>query len=1794
MNIFFISVSVLLVAFCSTPFLVPQVHIHVAADGDFFVTGWNSGNVASYSSNPIALQTTHVDAGHQVGTLAQTPDGRIIVSNDNNDQVIAYNADFSVNRTYNVPAVSSTVGQSGSTQGQYFNFEGKLTVAPAVTEAYFQATRDTNGIPILDLVAGTHVGTYQESTTAYEGVCVVAIRNEVYGGVLSSSSLVHIFDLYTTDYRRTLTLTSPQTRMTSCYYSALTSTIFMSSIAEHASYERLVDLDGTLVTTFEQASTYTHPYCIARRPDNGQVYVTYYSSSRLAVYSSSGTLTESPSIMSNPLAISFKDRLADDVPAVSSISGDQMLLSYWHTGNIFVWNTNPSLSSAGFVLDAGYKVGCMLMLPNGNFFFAVSADTSTNTDSSVVIMSPELKIMDQFKLTELFDGGHTATDAAYMNAGSHWGSTIDAVLVATRSPVQGIIMIDLDSKSVKATFTYSSLAFEGVATLPHRGEVWGGSTSGSVVVWDITNAGYLRTYSFAAEAQARASIMYFSPFTDTIFMADTAQSIGYERDLDFNLVTTFPKFNNTLSAWGIARRPSDGVVVISHYNSHDITAYNPDGSFREYVSNIGSNPLTLAFANANDDVPAKSPFASGQFMLSHWFSGRINVHNVADKSLSGMFAQPLDREAAGLTTMPNGNVIATSGIADEVYIFTPNGDLVSTLGPFADIGTVTDAEYVNYGMVVYEVDSVKYHLQNALIINQRTVVGLAEIDLDANQIAHRYTHNDAEYSGMAVVPDLGELWASDRHSTDMHVFDMTTKSIKRVVSLGNNGQLRATSMYFSPTTNTMFMSDIVSEDAYERNVDDTASFVRKFAGGTGENPYGIAREPVSGQVFVPYYSTNELRVYNADGTFIGSTETQFQAVSIMFHDKNDDAVATANITANAGQYLSTHWFTGRIWLYNSDHSLAGLFADLGTATAGLTMLPDGNVFAVANGENLVAVLDTTGTIIRSATVAEIANATDAYKSVTDGHYVNYGGQLAGFSSVTDAVVLGVRGEGAGLAIVDANTMSFVAQYGTGLYEGCAVVSSVNEVWAGVKADSSVDVFDLYTRAFKRSISLDNGQLRASSMYWSPSTNTVLMSDLFSNNAFERTVDTDGTFVRSFAQPNSAPELPYGITRNPDNDRVYVPYYNAGGDGTLAVFESDGTFVSEQDIFHAPVSVAFVESEIPECVLEDASCNYQPDPPVVTFSDVVIGNDNLAYYRIQMNASAHWNEYVKVLFPESDNDHCDYPSGQVTWAVATAIDDSCTKQYSVDIPMSDFLGKCGFSQSIRNGDSLLFQQTVQILTNRTCEDGRINQLSLSDVELSETRAITRETQYEIEIIAPTNATAKTGGLEVFGTAFKLDLLGDLTITPDIDTNMPTITGFFVTETQHPYELQDPVFELTGDFNYATFELTGTYCTADNSTRLPCQQTWSYSFQPNETCPDKAQLEGELVQITWNVNCSDGFIGECAPSFAVQPEATFTLNSPVYCFSSDYIELTPALEVYQFDQLTANSADFGASTLGTLTDNGFSVERVFTIDSQLYAEYTVVAAGTGVTLTATTLKKVSTTTSSRGELVLYETNAAEQVITQATTFSVHDTGFGTDESSDFADYRTRFQFTWLNDTTVLLDSTEDLAQTIALSATAISIFTNVQSLRKAGIDERHPVLSKLNSDQHSKEQEDKYMVLFADGDEPRNSRSTVLARLVPASPTNTPAASTASSGFVVSPTVAAAGIALIAVVALVVFAVVRRNKQSPSEKPSLPASSSGVQLTDFAMPVHTSAAATGEAFILQQHQLNVVANMYATDT
>jgi hypothetical protein len=118
----------------------------------------------------------------------------------------------------------------------------------------------------------------------------------------------------------------------------------------------------------------------------------------------------------------------------------------------------------------------------------------------------------------------------------------------------------------------------------------------------------------------------------------------------------------------------------------------------------------------------------------------------------------------------------------------------------------------------------------------------------------------------------------------------------------------------------------------------------------------------------------------------------------------------------------------------------------------------------------------------------------------------------------------------------------------------------------------------------------------------------------------------------------------------------------------------------------------------------------------------------------------------------------------------------------------------------------------------------------------------------------------------------------------------------------------------------------------------------------------------------------------------------------------------------------------------------------------------------------------------------------------------------------------------------------------------------------------------------------MILFADGDEPRDSRNTALARLAPAS-TTPPVASTASSGFVLSPTVATAGITLITVVTLEAFAVIRRNKRaSPSDTSSLSTSSSGVKLSDFAMPMHTSTVMTGDGYAYQS--LQAIATSYDT--
>jgi hypothetical protein len=647
------------------------------------------------------------------------------------------------------------------------------------------------------------------------------------------------------------------------------------------------------------------------------------------------------------------------------------------------------------------------------------------------------------------------------------------------------------------------------------------------------------------------------------------------------------------------------------------------------------------------------------------------------------------------------------------------------------------------------------------------------------------------------------------------------------------------------------------------------------------------------------------------------------------------------------------------------------------------------------------------------------------------------------------------------------------------------------------------------------------------------------------------------------------EFPYDIAINEFDHVLVGGYTNSGLDGftTGSVWDA---FVLQFNDTNATVPIP-----PPECVLEDATCAYQPPTPVLNYSAVVV-EQGLALYRITLHASEHYDAHFKVVFDNSDNFHCDYPkqtgSDGPGWTKTVLDSDACMAEYTTDVPLSDFLGKCGFEQVRSTLASVTFAQTVSVQASRTCEDGR------------ETRTITHESQFPIELTSPNTVTANITGLQVFGTALALDLLGDLTVAPNIDTNMPAISGEFITSVQYPYELQEPVVVLNGDFNESTWVLTGTYCTADPQSPQECQQTWSYSFEPNEACPTKSQLEGELVTVAWNVNCSIGFDGECAPAFESQPEATFSLSSPNYCFSEDGIQLTPSLEVYSFDELTSNVADFGAASLGTLSaSNGFEPERTFTAESTLYAEFTVLAEGTGVQLTDTVLVRAVSQHSTRGNLVLFDTESS----TQVATFVVHDTGFGIDESSTFANTRSRFQFQWINGTTVLLDSTPDVAQTVALVATTVSTFTNVQSLRDHNLED-HPVLGRLNREvrskeamhMHSRQQQQPGVALAADDTAgPRSARTAVLAQFVPASsnptgPATSSSASTSQFSAFGGTTGLIAVVAGCAVAVLVVLAIVRRGGASKNKN------SSSLQTETQSGEIHSSSCSNLNSFTLGQ--------------
>ncbi|MEM6334670.1 MAG: PEP-CTERM sorting domain-containing protein [Planctomycetota bacterium] len=270
----------------------------------------------------------------------------------------------------------------------------------------------------------------------------------------------------------------------------------------------------------------------------------------------------------------------------------------------------------------------------------------------------------------------------------------------------------------------------------------------------------------------------------------------------------------------------------------------------------------------------------------------------------------------------------------------------------------------------------------------------------------------------------------------------------------------------------------------------------------------------------------------------------------------------------------------QLFVYDSDFTFKGeLETDPRQRPIGLDLDLAGNLIAGSPGlgslsqVSQVTVFQPNGEIVPEAsfTNADLGTVLDI-KVGPNGHYYA-GTQLAGQSGERRSV------QGLVEFLPDGTTgTEFLSPVGGGGrgsgglasrdYDSVAVLPN-GTVWSGGFTSSAggegwLDAFDINTGAHLGPIELDNGQTRATTMRYSPTTNTVLLVDSNTGVGFERALD--GIFIRSFTHPTDP--LAFSITRGPNND-VYI----ASNDPSVTRidrFLADGTFV---DSFNAsPASV----------------------------------------------------------------------------------------------------------------------------------------------------------------------------------------------------------------------------------------------------------------------------------------------------------------------------------------------------------------------------------------------------------------------------------------------------------------------------------------------------------------------------------------------------------------------------------------------------------------------------------------------
>ncbi len=268
-------------------------------------------------------------------------------------------------------------------------------------------------------------------------------------------------------------------------------------------------------------------------------------------------------------------------------------------------------------------------------------------------------------------------------------------------------------------------------------------------------------------------------------------------------------------------------------------------------------------------------------------------------------------------------------------------------------------------------------------------------------------------------------------------------------------------------------------------------------------------------------------------------------------------VNASAVPFDSDDFLVAAFLSDEILVYDADFSFKGNLDTSFNGVVGLDLTPSGTLVAAGRDPGEIREYDASGTLVNSFQHTDLNEPVDL-KVGPGGTRLYVGTQ--GVNSVREFDFSGTS----------------IRTIGTGFYAGVAVLPG-NVLWAdSVRTSGIIDVFDITSGNLLSTISLDNGQVNAASMFYSTTSDTVLTTDTRSDSIFER--DTTGGFIRQFTA--SGLDVPLGVTRGP-NGNVYATSFN---DDTLYRWQADGTFIDSVSLasnLDGPVGIVWAGNVAPD-------------------------------------------------------------------------------------------------------------------------------------------------------------------------------------------------------------------------------------------------------------------------------------------------------------------------------------------------------------------------------------------------------------------------------------------------------------------------------------------------------------------------------------------------------------------------------------------------------------------------------------